>query len=275
MSKLSHLDKHGRAAMVDVSDKADTEREARAEALIVLSPEAYDLVLSGNAPKGDVLATARIAGIMAAKKTSELIPLCHPLALSHAGVEFTPLPERHAIRILASAKTKGPTGVEMEALTAASVAALTVYDMVKAVDRSAEILSIRLVEKSGGKSGTFKAAPSSQPSKSKPPRNARATPRALMPEVSASRPGGVAANFEKGAQGAPIKNPQGEREQLRQFMIARHLRVTQWARSANVAVNELYGFLNNQSARLDPAAAERLAQAARTSVDAMLGRTSR
>ena len=290
MSKLSHLDKHGRAAMVDVSDKADTEREARAEALIVLSPEAYDLVLSGNAPKGDVLATARIAGIMAAKKTSELIPLCHPLALSHAGVEFTPLPERHALRILASAKTKGPTGVEMEALTAASVAALTVYDMVKAVDRSAEILSIRLVEKSGGKSGTFKAAPSSQPSKPKSPRNTRATPRVLMHEVSASRPGGVAANFGKGAQSAaraaqppikqlgaprPGKNPQGEREQLRQFMIARHLRVTQWARSANVAVNELYGFLNSQSARLDPAAAERLAQAARTSVDAMLGRTSR
>ncbi len=260
MSKLSHLDKHGRAAMVDVSDKADTEREARAEALIVLSPEAYDLVLSGNAPKGDVLAAARIAGIMAAKKTSELIPLCHPLALSHAGVEFTPLPERHALRILASAKTNGPTGVEMEALTAASVAALTVYDMVKAVDRGAEILSIRLIEKSGGKSGTFKAAPSSKSSKSKPPRNTRATPRVLMQEVSASR---------------PIKNPQGKRESLRQFMIARHLRATEWARSANVAVNELYGFLNSQSVRLDPAAAERLAQAARTSVDAMLGRTSR
>src|SRR6185436_2588728 len=131
MSKLSHLDDQGRASMVDVSAKGETERTASAEAVIVLSEEAYGLVLSGQAKKGDVLATARIAGIMAAKKTSELIPLCHPLALSHAGIEFDPIEERHALRIVASAKTSGPTGVEMEALTAAALAALTVYDMVK------------------------------------------------------------------------------------------------------------------------------------------------
>ena len=128
MSKLSHLDEQGRASMVDVSEKASTERIATAEAIILISQETFDLVTAGEIKKGDVLATARIAGIMAAKKTSELIPLCHPLALTHAGIEFTPLPERHAFRIVASAKTTGQTGVEMEALTAASVAALTAYN---------------------------------------------------------------------------------------------------------------------------------------------------
>ncbi len=158
MSKLTHLDQHGRASMVDVSAKAGSERAASAEATIVLSPEAFSLVMSGNAPKGDIMATARIAGIMAAKKTSELIPLCHPLALSHVAVEFAPDAARHAIRIVALARTTGPTGVEMEALTAASVAALTVYDMVKAVDRTARIENVRLLSKSGGKSGTYMAS---------------------------------------------------------------------------------------------------------------------
>src|SRR6266478_127251 len=157
MSKLSHLDEQGRASMVDVSAKDETERAASAEAIVVLSQEPYELVLSGQAKKGDVLATARIAGIMGAKKTSELIPLCHPLALSHAGVEFAPLDGRPGFRILASAKTTGQTGVEMEALTAAAVAALTVYDMVKAVDKSAIIENIRLLTKSGGKSGSYQA----------------------------------------------------------------------------------------------------------------------
>ena len=157
MSKLSHVDDEGRASMVDVSDKDSTERIASAEAIIALSAEAYRLVVSGAAKKGDVLATARIAGIMAAKKTSELIPLCHPLALSHVGVDFEPLAERNAFRIIASAKTTGPTGVEMEALTAAAIAALTVYDMVKAVDKGMRITEIRLTHKSGGKSGTFEA----------------------------------------------------------------------------------------------------------------------
>ena len=155
MTKLSHIDEHGRAAMVDVSDKAATERSATAEAVVVLSAEAFALVVGGSAPKGDVLATARIAGIAGAKKTADLIPLCHPLALTHVSVEFTPLAERSAIRIVASAKTTGQTGVEMEALTAASVAALTIYDMIKAVDRGAVIDGVRLLSKSGGKSGAY------------------------------------------------------------------------------------------------------------------------
>ncbi|MBV8800157.1 MAG: cyclic pyranopterin monophosphate synthase MoaC [Alphaproteobacteria bacterium] len=157
MSKLSHLDEHGAARMVDVSDKPPTVREASAEAVIALSPEAYNTALSPDAPKGDVLATARLAGIMAAKRTAELIPLCHPIPLTKASVDFEPLDERSALRIVASVRTTAPTGVEMEAMTAASTAALTVYDMVKAIDRSAVIQSVRLLSKSGGKSGTYAA----------------------------------------------------------------------------------------------------------------------
>ena len=155
MSNLSHLDEHGAARMVDVSDKDVTHREAVAEAIIVLSPEAFEAALSPNAPKGDVLAAARLAGIMAAKKTSDLIPLCHAIPLSKAGIEFEPLRERHAVRVVATAKTAAQTGVEMEALVAASVAALTIYDMVKAIDRGASVENVRLLSKSGGKSGTY------------------------------------------------------------------------------------------------------------------------
>jgi len=155
MSNLAHLDEHGAARMVDISEKEVAHREAVAEAVIVLSSGAYDLALSPNAPKGDVLAAARIAGIMAAKKTSELIPLCHAIPLSKAGIEFEPLPDRHAVRVIATAKTAAQTGVEMEALVAASVAALTIYDMVKAVDHGASVEDIRLLSKSGGKSGTY------------------------------------------------------------------------------------------------------------------------
>lgn len=158
MSKLTHLDEHGAAHMVDVSEKAATVREAQAEALIVLSPEAYNAVLSPDAPKGDVLAAARVAGIMAAKKTSDLIPLCHPIPLSRASIEFEPLDEKSALRIVSDARTTAPTGVEMEALVAATVAALTVYDMVKALDRSAVIERVRLLSKSGGESGTYTAS---------------------------------------------------------------------------------------------------------------------
>jgi cyclic pyranopterin phosphate synthase len=157
MSKLTHLDETGAARMVDVSEKSATAREATAEAVIVLSREAFEAALSGDAKKGDVLAAARIAGIMAAKKTSELIPLCHPIPLSKAGIDFETDKARHAIHIVATAKTAAQTGVEMEALTAASVAALTIYDMVKAVDRGAVIESVRLLSKSGGKSGDYKA----------------------------------------------------------------------------------------------------------------------
>lgn len=156
--KLTHLNDAGEAHMVDVSAKAETERVARAGARVLLQKSTLDLILSGQAAKGDVLATARIAGIMAAKKTSDLIPLCHPLALSQVTVELTPNPAGNAIDIVATCKLKGRTGVEMEALTAASVAALTIYDMVKAVDRGMQITDIRLLHKSGGKSGDFNAS---------------------------------------------------------------------------------------------------------------------
>jgi cyclic pyranopterin phosphate synthase len=157
MSKLTHLDESGAARMVDVSEKSTTAREASAEAIIVLSKDAFEAALSGDAKKGDVLAAARIAGIMAAKKTSELIPLCHPIALSKASIDFETDKARNAIHVIATAKTTAQTGVEMEAMTAASIAALTIYDMVKGVDRGAVIESVRLLTKSGGKSGDYKA----------------------------------------------------------------------------------------------------------------------
>lgn len=156
---LSHFDAAGKAHMVDVSDKAPTTRVAVAEGAIVMTPETLALVLSGSAEKGDVLGIARVAGIMAAKKTADLIPLCHPLALSKVAVELTPDPALPGVRIVATVKTTGPTGVEMEALTAVSGAALTLYDMLKAAEKSMHIEGIRLVSKEGGKSGPYRATP--------------------------------------------------------------------------------------------------------------------
>jgi cyclic pyranopterin phosphate synthase len=153
MSDLTHLDASGQASMVDVSDKPATERRARARAVVRVSPETAAKVAAGNAPKGDVIGVARIAGIQAAKRTSELIPLCHPLALSYVGVEGAIDVAAGEIELIAETRTTGPTGVEMEALTAASVAALTVYDMVKGVERGAEIAGVVLLEKAGGRSG--------------------------------------------------------------------------------------------------------------------------
>jgi cyclic pyranopterin phosphate synthase len=150
---LTHLDESGAARMVDVGDKPSTDRRAVARAVVRVSPATAALVKAGDAPKGDVIGVARIAGIQGAKRTSELIPLCHPLALSFVGVEGSVDVESGEISIIAEARTTGPTGVEMEALTAASVAALTIYDMVKGVERGAEIVSVGLVEKSGGRSG--------------------------------------------------------------------------------------------------------------------------
>lgn len=152
---LTHLDEKGQARMVDVSAKEETQREAVAAGEILMAPETLALIQEGGLPKGDVLAVARIAGIMAAKRTAELIPLCHPLPLTHVEVDFAFDAVRSAIEITATARCKGPTGVEMEALTAVSVAALTIYDMCKAVDRRMEIGNIRLLRKTGGKSGTW------------------------------------------------------------------------------------------------------------------------
>jgi cyclic pyranopterin phosphate synthase len=158
MSDLTHFDDRGNARMVDVGAKDATERVARARASIVMQPATLKLIRDRKAAKGDVLTVAQLAGIMAAKKTPDLIPLCHPLALSSVEVALTLDDKRHAVDIEATCKLKGRTGVEMEALTAAAVAALTVYDMCKAVDRGMVIQEVRLLHKSGGKSGTFDAA---------------------------------------------------------------------------------------------------------------------
>jgi cyclic pyranopterin phosphate synthase len=152
---LSHLDAQGQAHMVDVGDKAETARIAIAEGNVVMQPATLDIVRRGDAKKGDVLGTARLAGIMAAKRTHELIPLCHPLLISKIAVDLTIDEALPGVRVRAEVKMKGQTGVEMEALTAVSVACLTVYDMVKAVDRAMHIEGIRLVHKSGGKSGVY------------------------------------------------------------------------------------------------------------------------
>ena len=157
MSRLTHLDAAGNAHMVDVSEKDVTARTATAKAVVEMQVGTLKLILEGKAKKGDVLATARIAGIMAAKKTHELIPLCHPLAITKATVEFDTSRDPTGIRVTAEVKVSGQTGVEMEALTAVSVACLTVYDMVKAVDRAMRIENIRLVHKSGGQSGDYNA----------------------------------------------------------------------------------------------------------------------
>jgi cyclic pyranopterin monophosphate synthase len=154
---LTHIDSSGEARMVDVSEKPATERIAVAEGRVVMSKATLKLILSGNAKKGDVLGTARIAGIMAAKRTHELIPLCHPLALSKVTVDIEPDAKLPGCIVRATVKVTGPTGVEMEALTAVSVACLTIYDMVKAVERGIRIEGIHLVEKLGGKSGHYRA----------------------------------------------------------------------------------------------------------------------
>ncbi|WP_421913084.1 cyclic pyranopterin monophosphate synthase MoaC [Mesorhizobium sp.] len=155
---LTHLGARGEANMVDVGDKAETTRTAIAEGFVSMLPETLEMILAGDAKKGDVLGTARIAGIMAAKKAHELIPLCHPLLLTKVSVDIEPDPKLPGLRVTALARVTGKTGVEMEALTAASVACLTIYDMAKAVDRAMVISGIRLIEKSGGKSGDYRAA---------------------------------------------------------------------------------------------------------------------
>jgi cyclic pyranopterin phosphate synthase len=157
MSRLTHLDAAGNAHMVDVSEKDVTSRSATAKATVEMQPETLALILAGKAKKGDVIATARIAGIMAAKKTHELIPLCHPLMITKVTVDFMPDAGASTIDVSATVKVEGKTGVEMEALTACSVACLTLYDMCKAVDRGMRITNLRLVEKTGGKSGHFTA----------------------------------------------------------------------------------------------------------------------
>jgi cyclic pyranopterin phosphate synthase len=254
MSKLSHLDEKGAAHMVDVSHKAVTAREATAEATILVSAEAFAAVSDGKSPKGDVLAVARIAGIMAAKKVPDLIPLCHPLAIAKAAIEIEPDATRHAFRIQATVATSGQTGVEMEALTAASVAALAFYDMIKAVDKSAMIENIRLLTKSGGKSGDYKAPSTpTRPATAK----ARAKPSALMGEVAAPRMRSQGNDIEK------------RRQAFRTFMTSRRLRPTLWAKQAGVPSGEILAFLTGRSRGFSQEIAEKLARAARAQIDDM------
>jgi cyclic pyranopterin phosphate synthase len=153
--KLSHLDEHGRARMVDVGAKAETDRWAVARASVVLSPDTVQAIREGEVGKGDVRRTAEVAGVLAAKRTAELIPLCHPVALNHIEVTVEPDDSLPGLRITATARARARTGVEMEALTAAAVAALTVYDMIKGLERGARVTDLRLVEKHGGKSGDY------------------------------------------------------------------------------------------------------------------------
>jgi cyclic pyranopterin phosphate synthase len=157
MAKLTHIGNDGEARMVDVSDKDVTDRTATARGSVLMAPETLKLIIDGTVKKGDVISVARLAGIMAAKRTADLIPLCHPLALNKIDVDLSCDPDRNAVDIVATCRVSGRTGVEMEALTAVSTAALTVYDMCKAVDRGMQLADIRLVHKAGGKSGEFKA----------------------------------------------------------------------------------------------------------------------
>jgi len=160
MSKLTHFDDTGKAKMVDVSDKDVTLREAVASGVISMNPETFRMIMQKEIVKGDVLGIAKIAGIMAAKKTSDLIPMCHPLAITHIEVRFTPREEKSSIAVEASVKTWHRTGAEMEALSAVTTAALTIYDMCKAVDRGMVISEVHVLKKSGGKSGTYEVNPS-------------------------------------------------------------------------------------------------------------------
>ncbi len=155
MPTFTHLDEEGRVRMVDVSEKAATAREAVAQGVVTMQPETFDLIGDQKVEKGNVLEVARIAGIMAAKRTAKLIPMCHPLSITYVKVDFFPQPDTHSIRIEAVVRVVGQTGVEMEALTAVSIAALTIYDMCKSYDRSMAISDVYLLKKSGGKSGTF------------------------------------------------------------------------------------------------------------------------
>jgi cyclic pyranopterin phosphate synthase len=256
VSNLTHLDENGAARMVDVSAKEDTAREASAQSVIVLSAEAFAAVTQGTAPKGDVLAAARIAGIMAAKRVPDLIPLCHPLPITGAEIAFAAADNR--ITITATVKTFGKTGVEMEALTAASVAALTIYDMVKAVDKEAVIENTRLLSKTGGKSGAFKprSAAMAETPRETVQRGVRAKPKMIMGEVFAPKPAG---------------GPDSRREAFRNFMTSRRLRASTWAKEAGVPMGEIMGYLTGQSRGFSADTLARLAKAAKVAPDDMFG----
>jgi cyclic pyranopterin phosphate synthase len=225
MTKLAHLD----------------ESEAIAEAFITLSAEVFEGLMGGDGVKSDVFSVARIAGIMAAKKTAELIPLYHPIALNKVGVDFEPLVERHAIRITASAKATGSTGAEMEVLTAASIVALTLYDMVK--DRATMIEGLKLVSKPDGNSEKYLATSRGGPV----PKPTLGKVSVLMSETGFSR----------------VRDVNAQREAFRAFMTNKHLRATEWAKQADVPAAQIYAYLTGKVRALAPDVVSKLARAAR------------
>lgn len=275
MTDLTHFDADGKALMVDVSEKHETARIAVAGASIRMGAEAFEKIELGSAAKGDVLGVARLAGIMAAKKTADLIPLCHPLPLSKVTIEFRLDPKRLAVDIEATAKVTGRTGVEMEALTAASVSALTIYDMVKAVDKSMVIDNVRLMRKEGGKSGLYienseagsdKVSP---PSMIKPASASRFAARA--PAQPVPKPAPKPRDFEAGLAANRRQHAQANVSYFRDFMAAKGLRPTTWAQEAGVPVGALYGLLQGRLRTLAPDQLESLARVAGVRVDDLLG----
>lgn len=258
MSKLTHLDDAGNARMVDVSGKDTTVRTAMAEAIVRMKPETLKLVLEGSAPKGDVLAAARFAGIMAAKKTHELIPLCHPLPISGVTIACEPDEDTSLIRILASVKVSAQTGVEMEALTAATVAALTIYDMLKAAEKGISIEGIHLVSKEGGKSGSYRSGEKEAPGK---PARARIGSRAAASRLVRHRASPVEITNEATGRKS-VADHNARREGLRQFMSNRSLTAHAWAKDAGLAVGVIYSFLHGRTHTLTKAEEQKLADAA-------------
>ena len=273
MSDLSHIDETGRAAMVDVTDKAETERSATASGFIALKGETLAMIAEGTAAKGDVIAAARIAGIMAAKKTHELIPLCHPLLLTGIALDIAHAEDGSGLLITATVKTKGTTGVEMEALTAVSVAALTLYDMVKAVDRAATIGAIRLVAKSGGKSD-YQEDGADEPTGPIPP--LPPDPPKLLSRGFRRAPGAAARPTpprpQPTDQGPATERARHSRaDAFRAFLRDNRLQVSGWAADAGLPVGLVYGFLHGRIGRLPKDAEEKLAKAANATVKDVFG----
>jgi cyclic pyranopterin phosphate synthase len=267
MSKLTHIDDKGDARMVDVSGKDTTTRTAMAEAIVRMKADTLALVMEGTAPKGDVLAVARVAGIMAAKKTSELIPLCHPLPISGVTVECEPDEALSLIRVLASVKVSGQTGVEMEALTAATVAALTIYDMLKAVERGIVIESVRLLSKEGGKSGSYRAGKSETATVGGRARVVRRASAATGPVRRSHVRVKPAEIMNEVAGRKPPSDHNAKREAFRKFMASRGLTAHAWAKDAGLAVGAIYSFLHGRTHALTKAEEEKLARAADVSPD--------
>jgi cyclic pyranopterin monophosphate synthase len=249
MTELTPPDEPGAPGMMDISAKDTAEREACAEAMAVLSEEAFEAISSGETP--DVLAAARIAGIMAAKKTPELIPLCFAVPLSKVEISFEMVPGKSAVRITATARTAARTGAEMVALTAASIAALTICDMTKASDQIATIESVRLIAKPSGKSAAYAPPPIRAVRKPVSTAAARGRPTALLGEVAAPAIASTGALAD------------AKRAALRNFMTSNRLRATEWAKQAGIPASQLYAFLTGRLRSLPDEAIQKLARAAR------------